>query len=174
MNDYEVRGDITAILIESKKHGNREVIIDTDDLNFLLNLNIRWCARQSGDGDLFYAQGHYKKPDGKDTVVQMHRMLLKPDKGMVVDHINHNGLDNRRKNLRQVTNSQNQQNKRGAYKNNNTTKIRGVSYNKSCRKYEAYVYLNGKKVFTKLFNTLEEATETAKQARLKYQKYATK
>lgn len=54
----------------------------------------------------------------------MHRLILKAEKGQIIDHINHNKLDNRKENLRFVTYSQNAQNMKK--KENATSKYRGV------------------------------------------------
>ncbi len=40
-------------------------------------------------------------PDGK--IIQMHRLIMDTAKGMVVDHINRDGVDDRRSNLRVTT-----------------------------------------------------------------------
>lgn len=56
----------------------------------------------------------------------MHRMILDPPHGMFIDHINGNGLDNRRENIRLVTPSQNALNARRAFRNKQS-KYRGVS-----------------------------------------------
>jgi hypothetical protein len=64
----------------------------------------RWCA--SGHGHNIYATAVV---DGR--TVYMHRMLMRPRKGYVVDHIDGNGLNNRRCNLRVCTPAQNLANK---------------------------------------------------------------
>ena len=65
---------------------------------------------------------------------------------MQVDHINGNGLDNRRCNLRLVTHSQNQMNRRGAQANG-TSGVRGVSFNKAAGKWVAYIQAEGKHIY---------------------------
>jgi len=54
----------------------------------------------------------------------MHRMIMQPPEGMVVDHINGNGLDNRRCNLRICTQEQNARN--NAPKGNGASRFKGV------------------------------------------------
>jgi hypothetical protein len=53
-----------------------------------------------------YAGGYAARHD-KNKVIYMHREIMKPPKGMVVDHINGNGFDNTRSNMRNVTRRQN-------------------------------------------------------------------
>jgi hypothetical protein len=65
----------------------------------------RWCA--SRVGKQWYA---YRKHFGK--TLRMHQFIMKPRKGMVVDHANGNGLDNRRDNLRVCTKLENAWNKK--------------------------------------------------------------
>jgi hypothetical protein len=59
-----------------------------------------------------YASTSMRRPDGKRGPVAMHRVILDAQPGQYVDHINANGLDNRRSNLRLCTNSQNLANAR--------------------------------------------------------------
>lgn len=61
----------------------------------------------------FYAATRIKRPDGTTLTISMHRMLMNAQPGEIIDHINHNGLDNRRSvNLRRVTAQQNSHNRR--------------------------------------------------------------
>jgi len=73
----------------------RYAIVDAAWLN-----QWKWCAARTGN--LWYA---YRKHQGK--TVRMHQLIMNPPKGMVVDHINGNGLDDRRDNLRICTRRQN-------------------------------------------------------------------
>jgi HNH endonuclease len=76
----------------------RYAIVDAADYEWLNQW--KWCAARSGN--LWYA---YRKHHGK--TVRMHQLIMNPPKGMVVDHINGNGLDDRRDNLRICTRRQN-------------------------------------------------------------------
>jgi len=64
-----------------------------------------WYALRGGSGNVYAATTR----NGK--TVYMHRMLMRPGKGYVVDHIDGNGLNNRRCNLRVCTPAQNLANK---------------------------------------------------------------
>lgn len=91
---------------------------------------------------------------------RLHRFLLRPPESMQVDHINHNKLDNRRCNLRIVNNQQNHFNR--PINKNNKSGCKGVYYNKQCKKWCCQITLNGKIIYSKLFNTFDEAVEQRK------------
>jgi AP2 domain./HNH endonuclease. len=89
----------------------------------------------------------------KQRTVFMHREIMSPPKGMEVDHIDGNKLNNQDDNLRVCTRSQNQQNK--SVQNNNASGYKGVS--KKRGKYMASIKLNGRIVYIGTFDTPEEA-----------------
>lgn len=82
---------------------NGSVIIDEDDLELVEKL--RWHVSSTG-----YAVWRGYK-NGKKQTIRMHRLITNCPNGMIVDHINHNKLDNRRANLRVCTQSDNMRNK---------------------------------------------------------------
>lgn len=86
----------------------------------------------------------------------LHRMIMKPANGNVVDHINGDGLDNRRKNLREVTQSENLRNIAGPQRNS-TSGILGVSYHKGSKRWYARIFHEGRTVILGRFLTKEEA-----------------
>lgn len=75
----------------------------------------------------------------------------------VVDHINGDGMDNRIDNLRDVTQSVNMQNLKGARKDNRAAKLLGVTWSKQHNRWRANITITGKATFLGLFNTAEEA-----------------
>jgi len=80
----------------------------------------------------------------------MHRFLLNVyDKKILVDHINHNGLDNQRKNIRICTRSQNSMNQNPKAKSKSIYK--GVSYKKERKKWTAQMVINGKSIYIGAF-----------------------
>ena len=97
--------------------------------------------------------------------IQLHREILGREcEGLLVDHINHDPLDNRRCNLRAVTPSQNQQNRRGVARNNKLG-LRGVYLVKSTGKYEAHARLHGKRYTAGWHSTPSQAAEAAQELR---------
>jgi len=80
-------------------------IVDTDDYGWLSRH--KWYAGRPTSAGKVYARRNI--PGG---TMLMHRMIVQAPKGMVVDHINGNSLDNRRCNLRLCTQTENIQNSR--------------------------------------------------------------
>jgi len=80
-------------------------IVDAEDYPALAKY--KWHAQIRKDGKVCYAV----RNRGRKTIM-MHRQIMEPPEGMVVDHINHNGANNRRCNLRVCTQAENTRNKR--------------------------------------------------------------
>lgn len=84
---------------------------------------------------------------------------------MQIDHKNGDKKDNRKDNLRLATQSQNSINFKGNRSDSKNKYPRGVSWNKSNKKYEANVCVNGIHKYLGLFDSLEEAASCASKAR---------
>lgn len=89
-----------------------------------------------------------------DFGVRMHRFIMNPPQNLVIDHINHDRLDNRRSNLKictQFENSQNRTHAKATYGN--------VYSNKDVTKWYACNMIDGKRIRSKNYDTYEEAEE---------------
>lgn len=151
--------------------GLYEAIVDDCD-KILGELN--WTLK--GDNKVQYA--YRKSAADKTSNIFLHRIIMermlegrKLEKHELIDHINGNGLDNRRENLRLATSSQNQANKGKG--RNNTTGRKGVFWNKNTKKWYSQITVNRKIIFIGLFNTLDEAYEAyCKKAKELFGEYA--
>ena len=133
-------------------HGKSALV---DDADFAVLMQYKWHAR--------YDAGWRAAARINGKYTAMHRFILGvTDPKIEVDHKNHNGLDNRRTNLRLATHKQNGENRRGAAKQS-TSGVRGVSKHQG--KYMARVQHNGVQHYLGIFTTLEEADEAARAAR---------
>ena len=101
----------------------------------------------------------------KRKTISLHRYIMNNPDG-VVDHINHNTLDNRKENLRVTSNANNLRN--GTLRNNNKTGIKGVHFDKSRNKYHASIKVNYKSIYLGRYDSLEEAEKARKNAEMKY------
>ena len=63
---------------------------------------------------------------GKTYTLYLHQLLMKPPEGFITDHIDRDGLNNQRSNLRLATRSQNKANQKKHWKG--TSKYKGVSW----------------------------------------------
>ena len=124
----------------------------------------KWCVNKVGHS--WYARSYRGKKNGKQVYVYMHREIMKPPKGYEVDHINGNGLDNRRSNLRVVTRTQNNLNKHHKT-TNKTSQYIGVCFdNTTCgvKRWLAQLVIDGKCVLKKRFHNEEDAYKARKKA----------
>ena len=88
-----------------------------------------------------------------------------------VDHIDGNKTNNRIENLRSATKSQNQHNAR--INVNNTSGVKGISWDKRCGKWKAQIAVNKKNYHLGRFDDFDLAKKTINQFREKYhQEYA--
>lgn len=106
--------------------------------------------------------GHYA---GRTGHICMHRQILNAPSHASVDHIDGNGLNNTRANLRLVTQSQNNMNARP--RQNSTSRYKGVYWNKYHQKWYARIHVNGRGIYLGRYATQREAAlaynEAAKQ-----------
>ncbi len=105
-------------------------IVDDEDFDWLNQWG--WYVNKHRNG-VFYAHRQYRNPaiknkkgHAKQVYIAMHRIIMSVTKKVDIDHINHNGLDNRKANLRICTHSQNLQNQRRLKKNKSFSKYKGV------------------------------------------------
>lgn len=165
-NEYEIRGDITIIFAYHK--GDRyEIIIDTEDLDRVKCYLNTWHIFKTRKVPRPYPIG-YTYVGGTKQFKLYHLIMGTPLQGYVVDHINHDTLDNRKSNLRIITRDQNQQNRSGAAKHNSVG-IRGVTIHKKSGKYRARI--KGKHLG--LFENKEDAEKAVRTAIENHMPYAT-
>lgn len=97
-----------------------------------------WKWHISKTGRTYYAAHHVEdKKTSKVTRFYMHRLIIGAEPSQKVDHINGDGLDNRRCNLRFCTNSQNFQNAKK--RSGCTSKYKGVYWDKNAQKWRTQI-----------------------------------
>jgi hypothetical protein len=136
-------------------------LVDDEDFEYLNKF--RWQAQYCIDTDSFYAKrGDYST--GKNITVRMSRYIMNTPKNMLCDHVNHNTLDNRKENLRNVTKSQNMINRRKQV--GTKTGITGIGV--ANKKYYAHIRFNGDRVFGKNHSNIEDAIKDRKRLEVVY------
>ena len=134
------------------------VMVDDEDFDFLNQ--IHWQV------DAFKCVGCHTKKDGKKSNILMHRMIMKPPKGVEIDHIDGNRLNNQKSNLRFATSSQNKIN-RGARKDNKSG-YKGVSWHKQRNCWAVRLMINGKYQHLGLFQDKHKAAQVYNDNASKY------
>ncbi len=130
------------------------ILVDDDDLA-LVSKHV-WRAHRSGKSSIHNVYAVH----GDRPMIKMHNVIMPPPEGLMIDHINRNGLDNRKSNLRICNHHQNMMNRRVHI--NNKSGYAGICYD---RKWSRWCVTVGN---TKIgrFKVLEDAIA----ARLKAEK----
>jgi hypothetical protein len=123
-----------------------------DDMYLYLN---RWNWYAAKAKNLWYAQRNELFP--KRKTIRMHRVVIGVADGIDVDHINGNGLDNQKNNLRECSKVQNGKNRK--MNSNNATGFKGVIWDKRREKYSSSIGYQGKKIWLGYFDTAEDAAK---------------
>lgn len=128
-----------------------------DDCDYDELAKHKWCAHWEGTTCYARRDDMSEWKEGRRKVIRMHRHIMNAPSDMLVDHVNHDGLDNRRSNLRLCTKGQNGWNRKGPQKNS-TTGYRGVFWHKGANKYMAQTRCEGKVIYIGLYPTAIEAS----------------
>ncbi|MFA6445728.1 MAG: HNH endonuclease [Candidatus Paceibacterota bacterium] len=153
------------------KSGDIALIDDKDyDLVSKYNWSVagnRYARAAAYDTDEKDKNGHIKQ-----RVIKMHRLIIGAKKNEFVDHINGNGFDNRRENLRICTMSQNMCNQKKSSANKSGYKgviaMVGKNHEKRNKKWLSYININKKRIYGGYFFTKEEAAEKYNEMAKKY------
>ena len=126
--------------------------VDADDM-----LRFRWISRQYRK--TFYAARSVSLAGGGRVMITMHRQILGFPAGLEVDHINMNGLDNRRANLRAASRAENSRNSGKPARLLPTSSYKGVMFDRARSRWRASITLNGKNMFLGNFDREDEAAK---------------
>lgn len=130
-------------------------IVDDDD--FAALAKHKWTAQFNKSRTVVYAIR-----ESRAGRVYMHRLLAGAGRGEVVDHVNRNGLDNRRKNLRLVTRGQNKLN--SPLPKNNKSGFRGVTFDAKKNRWRAFIGYGGALHYLGSFENVEDAARAYDEA----------
>lgn len=123
-------------------------IVDDGDYEFLNQF--KW----------YHALGYARRDitdNGKSKNIWMHREVLGVEEGKFTDHINGDGLDNRRANLRSCTHTENMRN---AKPHGKTSKYKGVYWYKKRSKWVSKICVDRKQIYLGNFDLEKEAAES--------------
>lgn len=120
-------------------------IIDSDKLSIIKDVKFYPSNQNNGICYLIDSRGR-----------SLHHYLFENIKGLEIDHINLDVLDNRRENIRYCTHQQNQMNQ--PLQRNNKSGVSGVSFYPARNKYRARIKVKQQEIHLGYYNTLEEAT----------------
>lgn len=152
-NYIEILDDHAEIyLINKDNEIAAKALIDLDDVDKIKEY--KWHLSLSRD--------KYQYVISSKGNTKLHRLIMNAPEGSVVDHINHNPLDNRKNNLRICTNQQNVCNCELA--KNNKSGYKGIYWNTERKKWQAQVTVNNKTISLGRFDNIEDAIEARKKA----------
>ena len=121
-------------------------VIDAADVPLIDGVS--WCAKvfRKSDGSIrvVYAARVARLGGGRRRTVYLHRIISGEPDGLEVDHIDCDGMNNRRSNLRTATKAQNQHNQRLSIVN--TSGAKGVRWRKQCNAWQASIRINGRRI----------------------------
>lgn len=132
-----------------------------DDENFIHLNQFKWYAEKKSNS--FYARRSFATESGRQKKVYMHVEIM-DFKG--IDHIDHDGLNNQKSNLRQATTQQNGGNRKKS--KNCSSNYKGVSWDKQNKKWQTLIKYNNQAIFLGRFNNEIDAAKAYNEAAIEY------
>lgn len=130
-----------------------DVLVDPEDRHLIEVRNVSICRRPK----VSYAIINFKE-DGKWKNKYLHRVIMNAAPGQIVDHVNGNGLDNRRVNLRFSTYRQNAWNTR-ARRDAGELDNHGVRWSEEHGAWHARISFNAQEILLGYFKSKDDAVQ---------------
>ena len=156
LNDIVIYNDYAEIVLYDRYNNEKcRALIDLDDIDKVKKY--KWGL-----------ENNYVSASINGKRVKLHRLIMNCPDDKLIDHINHNTLDNRKINLRICTSSQNQMNTNKRI--DNSSGVKGVNWNKSKERWQAYITIDKKYIYLGTFKNKDDAIKARNEAEEKYQK----
>lgn len=136
--------------------------IDAKDGYSLVDIDLAWIDKYQW----YKAKTGYAVAWVGGEKLYMHRLIMDKPNGKMIDHINHDTLDNRISNLRLATHSQNQRNRKLSKRN--TSGVHGVSWAKNERSWTVRIRVGKRYLNLGYFEDINEAKKVRQEAEIKY------
>ena len=168
-NKYIIKGLYVFIVLVNRKGEAFYTKIEKSSLEKVMKLNITWNPVKWPNSDKTYVQGSLRLQTRKYKTVILHRYLLDAEKGLKVDHINHDTLDNTLGNLRIADSILNGQN-RESHQRDSISQVRGISWSKQNSKWIAQATVNKNNIYlgSYPYDDIEIAEKAVKEFRKRY------
>ena len=156
-NQYKIYKKYAVLVIYSEKHGTFNIKIDLDDVEKCKR--IVWSINVYGNNE-HSPKKFYYAVNGKKGL--LHRFICGTPKGYVTDHIDLDTMNNRKKNLRTVTRSQNSMNREMQL--NNKSGHNGVIWVERFSKWMAHIRKSGVQTNLGYYEDINEAVKVRRDA----------
>ena len=174
-NNYIIDTENNIAKIEITRRNKESVwaLIDLEDLERVINFPYTWSAKYDPDLEQNYVETSiycgFENGKKLGKSLKLHKFIMDVNDNRVVDHINHDTLDNRKSNLRVISHSNNATNRKSRNKNNKSG-YRNVCWSKSENKWLVQLSIDKKTTCLGKFEyeELERAGKFAEEMRQKY------